>query len=342
MLGNYENVDRRIKEPELEPVDVLIATLDAETYLEKCLDSIYKEIPVSKVIVVDGGSKDRTVEILNQYPRMDIHVRPDIRTTGKGLEFMFSRTTTPWIAIIDADIELPPGWYDEMARYKDTYDFFGCKRITHYEFYRVDPSSLDINNRPLGAPWLARRDCFNHYHVDDDYMWRAGDMLLRQAAEKSGYKFGKVATTYHYHHTTDSPMYESDKEKRGSRLVFEEPKMEVLNKANWEKRMDDFRKAVVKYIEPEFVYPRGDEGLLSTLMELDLQWVKETNARWYDALVEYRKSRRWYNVLVRYLAKYRQPKYIKLKFKKIGSYTAIFILAITKDFKDYVKHIFEY
>jgi len=136
MLGKHENTDRRVKEPNLEPIDVLMLTLDAEMYLERCLDSVYREIPVEKVIVVDGGSKDRTVEILNKYPRMEVHIRPDIRTTGKGLEFMFSRATTRWVSMIDADMELSPGWYDEMAKYKDEYDYFESRRIMHYEFYR--------------------------------------------------------------------------------------------------------------------------------------------------------------------------------------------------------------
>ena len=92
MLGKYENVDRRIREPNLEPIDVVMYTLDAEIYLEKCLDSAYREVPVDKVIVVDGGSKDKTLDILNKYPRMEIHVRPDIRTTGKCHEFAFTWT----------------------------------------------------------------------------------------------------------------------------------------------------------------------------------------------------------------------------------------------------------
>jgi glycosyltransferase involved in cell wall biosynthesis len=322
MLGKYENVDRRIKEPNLEPLDILLFTLDAEMYLEKCLDSVYREIPVNKVIVLDGGSKDRTIEILNGYPRMEIHVRPDIRTTGKGCEFSLTRTITPWIVFMDADIELPSGWYDEMVKYRDKYDFFGCKRIMHYEFYRVDPTSLDMNKRPMGAPWLAKRDSLKNYHVDDDYMWRATDMLLRQVVEIEGYKFGKVASTYHYHHTTDNPMYESDAEKRGSRLVFEEPKMEILDKANWRKRQDNFRKAVVKYLDPDFVYPHNDVGLFSTLLNLDMKWIRETNMKWYRVLSDYKRKT-----------------FLKGRRRIIAMHTVQFISTVKKAFKDYITNI---
>jgi glycosyltransferase involved in cell wall biosynthesis len=328
MLGTFENIDRRITEPDLEPVDVLMLTLDAETYLEKCLDSIYREIPVNRVIALDGGSKDKTMEIFEKYPRVELHVRPDIRTTGKGAEFLFSRAATPWVAMIDADMELAPGWYDEMAKHKGSYDYFESRRIMHYEFYRDVPESVDMGKRSAAWGQLGRLDCLRNYHVDDDYMWRHTDMLLRQVIEKDGYKFGKVATTYHYHHTTDKPMYESDEKKKGSRLVFEEPTLEILDKANRERTLDISRKAVVKYLDPGYIYPRDDDGLLLDLTKLDMEWVKKTNVKWYNVLVEYRKKN-----------------YIKVKLAgMMGSTTNLaatvtLVRTITKAFRDYARHI---
>ena len=292
MLGNHEKIDRRVVEPELEPVDVLMLTLHAAQYLGRCLDSVYREIPVNRLIILDGGSNDKTVEIADKYPRTEIHVRPDIRTTGKGLEFLFSCAKTPWIAMIDADMELAEGWYDEMSGYKSEYDYFESKRIMHYEFWREVPGSVDMQKRSAAIGQLARRDCFAQYHVDDDYMWRATDYLLKQVAEKNGYRFGKVSTTYHYHHTTDTPKYESDEHKRGSRLVFQEPRIEVLHRENWEKRLDDFSRAIVKYIDPEFVFPSAYEGTLRALLHLDAEWIRKTNPRWHEALVEYRRRHR--------------------------------------------------
>jgi len=251
---------------------------------------VYREVPVDKVITVDGGSRDQTLDILNKYPRMEIHVRPDIRTTGKCFEFAFTRVTNRWILFIDADEELPHGWYDEMLRYGDRYDFFGCKRIDHYEFSRIDQTSLDINKRPMGAPWLARSECFKNYHVDDDYMWGVTDFLLRQVVEKNGYRFGKVGTTYHHHHTTDNMRFESDAEKRGRRMVFQDPTWEIVNKTNWAHMLDIYRKAMVKYLEPQYVFPSEGEAVLQQLSKLDMQWVKEANEEWYRLISKYKRE----------------------------------------------------
>jgi len=46
--------------------DVIICTKNSDGLLEECLTSIYKEIPVCHLIVVDGFSTDRTLEIVGR------------------------------------------------------------------------------------------------------------------------------------------------------------------------------------------------------------------------------------------------------------------------------------
>ena len=44
-LKMNKNIDRRVKEPGLEPIDAIMLTLDAEKYLGKTLDATYHELP---------------------------------------------------------------------------------------------------------------------------------------------------------------------------------------------------------------------------------------------------------------------------------------------------------
>jgi len=117
-------------------------------------------------------------------------------------------------------------------------------------------------------------------------------------------------------------MYESDAEKRGSRLVFQEPRMEILDKANWRKRQDDFRKAVVKYLDPDFLYPRNDTGLFLALMNLDMKWVRETNMKWY-----------------RLLSDRKRKTVLRGRPRVIAAYTIQFMSTVKKAFKDYITNI---
>ena len=51
-------------------ISVIIPTLNEEALIEKTLDALSRLVTVSEIIVVDGGSDDRTVEIVENYHRI--------------------------------------------------------------------------------------------------------------------------------------------------------------------------------------------------------------------------------------------------------------------------------
>lgn len=263
-------------------IDVLMLTLDAETFLDRSLTSLYREVPVRRLLVCDGGSTDQTISILKRFPRVELHVRPDIRTTGKGIEFLLSKAQTEWIMFTDADLTFPEGWYDEMCKYRGEFDAFDSKRIHAYEFFREDPTTTRITLRPLvTSPQMGRRKALEGFKVDDDYLWRIVDIAIRQAVEKHGYKYGKVATTFHFHHSTEETKYRSDSSKVARRLVFEEPKEIVVDWENWRKMLESTAKSYVKYIDPNLPYVMNDSGIDKVLLPLlDREWIEENGPAW--------------------------------------------------------------
>jgi len=291
-------IDRYAEEQ--EGIDVLLLTLDAETFLERSLTSLYAEVPVARLLVCDGGSKDGTLTILRKFPRVRLYVRPDIRTTGKGVEFLISRAKTEWIMLTDADLTFPKGWYDEMCKYRNRYDAFDSKRIHAYEFYREDPSTTNLDARPMmTCPQMAKKKALENFRVDDDYIWRIGDIAVRQTVEKNGYAYGKVTTTFHFHHTTEETKYRSDPCKVASKMVFEEPKEIIIDPENWRRRLIQTAQAYVKYID----YVRNDAGIDDVLLPLlDRQWVLEHGPAWiprYDKAVGTARRLRKYLVRVK-------------------------------------------
>src|SRR3978361_2565444 len=107
--------------PELLPITVVVPARNAEGILEACLASIAASGP-AEIIVVDGNSTDRTVEIARRYAAQVLN------DEGKGLpaaRLMGAQVATqPLIALIDADVTLHPGaladLIDEYRR--DGYD----------------------------------------------------------------------------------------------------------------------------------------------------------------------------------------------------------------------------
>jgi len=275
-------IDRHEENPERDPIDVVMLTLDAASFLERCLYSIYREIPVRRLLVCDGGSTDGTTDILNKYPRVQVFIRPDIRTTGKATEFLLSQVQTEWFAFVDSDIELPSGWYDEMCKYKCQHDVLeNSRRLMAYHYYRQDPGKLRPSVRAYDFCHLGRKEAMKNYICDDDYIWGMNDIFFRYVVEKSGYRYGKVSTTHHLHHLTETTLRKSDQEKAFVRVVFREPEWVIVDKAKYDRMVLKFAKGILKYVEPGYPLVEGDLGLYETLVRtVSREWVAKHAPVW--------------------------------------------------------------
>ncbi|MHA7646453.1 glycosyltransferase family 2 protein [Nitrosopumilus sp. S4] len=298
-------IDRKIEESNLESVDVVILTLDAENFLEKCLFSIYQEIPVKNLHVCDGGSKDNTIKILERFPRVNIHQRADLHTTGKSLEFLFSLVETEWFVLIDGDIFLANGWYDEMIKHQNDLDVIeNSKTILAYHMYRDFEDKLKENARSSDLCHIVKTKAVKNYHCDDDYMWRFTDYFFRQSVEESGYRYGKIKSTYHIHNETERIQYESDDEKNFQKVIWNKPEYIITNKKKAERAEEKHAKAVVKYLDPENPAVKDNKNLGKIICVLSRKWVEENGPRWIPIYDNQSRVNVGINILRKFLKKY--------------------------------------
>ncbi len=100
-------------------VDVVLLTKNSQRRLKECLDSVYQNVPVHDLIVVDGYSTDQTLPILNEfnekYHNVKIHFDKGNRATGrqKGIELV----TTDWFIFVDSDVILCHDWYKKAKAF---------------------------------------------------------------------------------------------------------------------------------------------------------------------------------------------------------------------------------
>lgn len=96
-------------------ISVIIPTLNAEGGLASCLTALVGgmvEGLVREVIVVDGGSTDRTLDIVEQSGADLVHSGP-----GRGCQLAAgaAKARMPWLLFLHADTVLESGWEREVS-----------------------------------------------------------------------------------------------------------------------------------------------------------------------------------------------------------------------------------
>ena len=74
-------IDRYMIDPK-DAVDVIIPVIHTNELWESNLKSIYREIPVKRLLVGDGGCIDDSIEIANKYPRVKVFNQKDYVSLG--------------------------------------------------------------------------------------------------------------------------------------------------------------------------------------------------------------------------------------------------------------------
>ena len=99
-------------------VDVVMLTKNSEHLLDKCLESIYRNVPVNQLIVVDGFSEDRTLKILDKFSERygNVRVFSVSGSRARAREQGIAHVTTDWFLFADSDVILSNDWF---AKAKD-------------------------------------------------------------------------------------------------------------------------------------------------------------------------------------------------------------------------------
>jgi glycosyltransferase involved in cell wall biosynthesis len=94
-------------------VDVVIITKNSEHMLSECLKSVYKNVPVNRLIVVDGGSTDKTLAIMREFQKKhgNILLLQDRGTRATARQKGIDQVKTEWFMFVDSDAVLCKDWF---------------------------------------------------------------------------------------------------------------------------------------------------------------------------------------------------------------------------------------
>ena len=103
----------------MNSVDVVLLTKNSEKVLEKCLTSVYENVPVNQLIVVDGYSTDSTLDIISRFNSLyhNVRVTYDNGTRATAREKGIHQVKTDWFMFIDSDVVVCKNWYQKALKH---------------------------------------------------------------------------------------------------------------------------------------------------------------------------------------------------------------------------------
>ena len=100
-------------------IDVVMLTKNSEKTLNKCLKAVYENVPLNRLIVVDGYSNDKTLEILRKFQEKQgsIIVIQDRGTRSTARQKGIDQVRTEWFMFVDSDVVLCQDWYKKAQKH---------------------------------------------------------------------------------------------------------------------------------------------------------------------------------------------------------------------------------
>lgn len=127
-------------------VDVIVLTKNSEKTLNFTLESIAREVPCNELIVVDGGSNDKTLEIANKY---DARIIKEVKGIALARYVGALASSTEWICYVDSDIYLYPLWYKWVSRWAKDSEIVWIQGLTLEHSYTMMTYALSKTLRYL-------------------------------------------------------------------------------------------------------------------------------------------------------------------------------------------------
>lgn len=227
-------------------VDVIIPVLHTNELWKKNLISIYREIPVSRLILGDAGCIDDTIVVAMQFPRVKVIDQREIKTLGYSILNLVKQVETEFFIYLHSDVYIAEGWFDSFFKNTAKYDWFECEqRIVALIEYDNKMDMKGEKNWGYGGSQMGRKSAFDDIMGDiaDDYVYRNEDIIIRTALQKRGYRWGFDENLYHYHEVMrkESP---SGRSVKTVRMEVDVPLEEQIKESDMQFR------GLVKYLDP--------------------------------------------------------------------------------------------
>ena len=152
----------------LHEITPMILTFNEEANIGRTLAKLTW---AKRILVIDSGSTDRTLEIIGQYPQAVV-IRRDFDSAAAQCNFGLTHIDSEWVLSLDADYVLSDGLISEIGSLRPTDNIRGFwARFV----YRIFGHALRASVYPPRAVLYRRSSCGlcrRRPHAAGAYRWR--------------------------------------------------------------------------------------------------------------------------------------------------------------------------
>jgi glycosyltransferase involved in cell wall biosynthesis len=140
----------------MEPIDVVMLTKNSDHLLGECLRSIYENVLVRRLIVVDGSSTDDTLKIMDEFNKKygNVKIITENGSRAKARTRGIREVETEWFMFADSDVLLCKDWFEKAVKQID-------KNVGAIWGLNIDVIPNIKNKLFLKSLALVARECFN-------------------------------------------------------------------------------------------------------------------------------------------------------------------------------------
>jgi len=274
----------RFKLEKADAIDVIIPVMNTNELWEKNLYAFYREIPINRLIIGNGGCTDVSIDIVKKFPRVVIIDQSNYKSLGYCIKNLIEHVETEWFVYLHADVYLPKNWFNNMKKYRKDYDFIECpQKITTLVEFTLPEKKNDSTWDVFAGSQMGKKSSFDSIlpKIDDDYVYRNEDMVWIELLKEKGFTHARIYDTFHYHQVMNK---RGEKEPKLKNIIIERE-----HDKEWEIRTFTMQaKGIIKYLKPNRKYlisaVNSSIGILLTHNALNWkefkEWVKETNPVW--------------------------------------------------------------
>lgn len=200
-------------------ISIIVCAHNEEKYIDKCLSNLVRALKnfLSEIIVVADRCTDKTVEKARRYPVKIIEKtwKRWKNSYAEALQTGYIHAKGAYISIVDADIVVPPNFFQELiptvknkiasiAAHVVTYPDTFLNRLMNA--WEKTHSITPLGQKPYGAARILLKRTLDEIGGFRDVPTPDTDIDLRFA--KRGYKsiFSREISVYHIRHITLKSM----------------------------------------------------------------------------------------------------------------------------------------